>query len=89
MPLLILSDSVSINKLNINKNICFSWSSISISACLLLVVTEIDLFSSFIYYFFDKSVSSLSELSNNLLHDILIFLFLFLLLFLLINFNRN
>ena len=88
MPLLILSDSASINKLNINKNICFSWSSISISACLLLVVTEIDLFSSFIY-FFDKSVSSLSELSNNLLRDILIFLFLFLLLFLLINFNRN
>ena len=79
-PLLILSDSASINKLNIKKKFCISWSSISISGCLLLIVTEINLCSSFIFFY--KSVPSFLELFNNLILDILIFLFLFLLFFL-------
>ena len=50
LQLLILSDSASINKLNINKFFCISWSSLSISGCLLLIAKEINLCSSFIFF---------------------------------------
>ena len=48
LPLLILSDSASINKLNFNKN--YRISLISNSRCLLLIFTEINLCSNFIFF---------------------------------------
>ena len=67
--LLLLSNSASINKLNINKYFFISLLSISTSGCLLLIVTDISLCSSFIF------LISLFLLQNCLIFFYLLFYF--------------
>ena len=77
-----LFNSASNNRLKINKNFYILWLSMSISACLLQIVTNINSCS---YFIFLENFVSFSEISNPLLLVILVFVLL-VDLFLAINF---
>ena len=68
-----LFNSASNNRLKINKNFYILWLSMSISACLLQIVTNINSCS---YFIFLENFVSFSEISNPLLLVILVFVLL-------------